>query len=100
MGTDNPQPKSKRGTRRWIARANAYRIQVTTVTWQQWLDADEAFSAAQAAVAAVPIAGPVDLYTMASASVIYDAVKIPRHNRAPIARGVADHLVRLGMVLS
>jgi hypothetical protein len=92
----NPQPASKRGTREWIKRGNAYHRHNTAPSWQALMDAELVFSDAQAAVADVPIAGPADLDAMTGASVIYDRVDICRHNRAPIARVVAQEYFRLG----
>jgi hypothetical protein len=92
----NPQPASKRGTREWIKRGNAYHRRFTAPSWQGLMDAELVFSDAQAAVADVPIAGPADLDAMTAASVIYDRVDICRHNRAPIARVVAQEYFRLG----
>ena len=92
----NPQPASKRGTREWIKRGNAYHRRVTAPAWQALMDAELVFSDAQAAVADVPIAGPADLDAMTAASVIYDRVDICRHNRAPISRVVAQEYFRLG----
>jgi uncharacterized protein involved in high-affinity Fe2+ transport len=63
------------------------------------MDAELVFSDAQAAVADVPIEGPTDLDAMTAASVIYDRVDICRHNRAPIARVVAQEYFRLGQAV-
>jgi hypothetical protein len=57
---------------------------------------EQAFSEAQEAVAANPIASAADLHVMAACSAIYDAVELNRHNRAPIARVVAQEYFRLG----
>jgi hypothetical protein len=92
----NPQPASKRGTREWIKRGNAYHRRFTAPSWQALMDAELVFSDAQDAVADVPIAGPADLDAMTAASVIYDHVDICRHNRAAIARVVAAEYFRLG----
>jgi hypothetical protein len=93
----HPQPKSKKGTRRWIKQAQAYHLKVTPAPWHALMDAKQIFAAAQTAVAAVPIDGAADLYMMATCSVIYDRVELNRHNRAPIAVMVADEMVRMGM---
>jgi len=37
-----------------------------------------------------------DLHAMAACSAIYDEVELNRHNRAPIARVVAQEYFRLG----
>jgi hypothetical protein len=60
------------------------------------MTAETAFAEAQAAVASVPIAGIANVHAMAACSVIYDRVELNRHNRAPIARVVAQEYFRLG----
>jgi hypothetical protein len=95
----NPQPANKRGTREWIKRGNAYHRRATAPSWQALMDAELVFSDAQDAVADVPIAGPADLDAMTAASVIYDRVEVCRHNRAPIARVVAQEYFRLGQAV-
>jgi hypothetical protein len=92
----HPAPKSKRGKRRWIRQMAAYHREVTPAAFHALMDAERAFDAAQIAVAAIPIASVADLHAMAAASVIYDAVELNRHNRAPIARVVAQEYFRLG----
>jgi hypothetical protein len=92
----NPEPKSKRGRRRWIKRMGAYEREVMAAEFQALIDAEQAFSEAQEAVAANPIASAADLHVMAACSAIYDAVELNRHNRAPIARVVAQEYFRLG----
>jgi len=92
----NPQPASKRGTRKWIRRGSAYHASVTAPSWQALMEAEKTFAEAQAAVASVPIAGAADVQALAACSVVYDRVELCRHNRAPIARVVAQELSRLG----
>ena len=92
----HPQPKSRKGTRRWIKKAQAYHLEVTPAAWHALMDAEQAFAAAQTAVAVIPIAGAADLHAMAACSAIYDEVELNRHNRAPIARVVAQEYFRLG----
>jgi hypothetical protein len=85
----NPQPASKRGTRKWIRRGSVYHANVTAPSWQTLMEAETAFAEAQTAVANVPIAGVADVQAMAACSIIYDHVELARINRAPIARIVA-----------
>jgi hypothetical protein len=92
----HPQPKSKRGKRRWIKQMAAYEREVISADWQTLMTAEQAFDAAQTAVAAIPIASTSDLHAMAACSAIYDEVELNRHNRAPIARVVAQEYFRLG----
>ena len=92
----NPEPKSKRGGRRWIKRMGAYEREVMAAEFQALIAAEQVFSEAQETVAAIPIAGPADLHAMAACSAIYDEVELNRHNRAPIARVVVQEYVRLG----
>ena len=91
----HPQPKSKRGKRRWIKQMVAYEREVST-DLQALIAAEQAFDAAQTAVAAIPIASTADLHAMAACSAIYDEVELNRHNRAPIARVVTQEYFRLG----
>jgi hypothetical protein len=95
----NPEPKSKKGKRRWIKQMGACEREVLSADWQALIAAEQAFDAAQTAVAAIPIAGPADLHAMAACSAIYDEVELNRHNRAPIARAVAQEYFRLGKVV-
>jgi hypothetical protein len=60
------------------------------------ITAEQAYATAQITVAAIPISSPADLHAMAACSAIYDEVELNRHNRAPIARVVAQEYVRLG----
>jgi hypothetical protein len=92
----HPQPKSKRGKRRWIKQMAAYEREVISADWQALIAAEQTFDAAQTAVAAIPIASTSDLHAMAACSAIYDEVELSRHNRAPIARVVAQEYFRLG----
>jgi hypothetical protein len=92
----NPQPKSKKGKRRWIKQMGAYEREVMSADFQALIAAEQAFSEAQEAVAANPIASAADLHAMAACSAIYDEVELNRHNRAPIARVVAQEYFRLG----
>jgi hypothetical protein len=92
----HPQPKSKKGKRRWIKQMAAYHSEVTPASWHALMAAEQAFANAQIAVAAIPIASVADLHAMAACSTIYDAVELCRHNRAPIARVVAQEYFRLG----
>jgi hypothetical protein len=92
----NPQPASKRGTRKWIRRGSDYHAKVTAPSWQALMTAETAFAEAQAAVARAPIAGMADVQALAACSVIYDRVEVARINRAPIARVVAQEYHRLG----
>jgi hypothetical protein len=92
----NPSPASRKGRRRWIRRASVEREAIVATPWQALMTAETAFAVAQAAVASVPIAGTADVQAMAACSVIYDRVELARHNRAPIARVVAQELFRLG----
>jgi len=92
----HPQPKSKKGKRRWIKQMAAYHREVTPAAWHALMDAEQAFAAAQTAVAAIPIAGAADLHAMAACSAIYDEIELNRQNRAPIARVVAQEYFRLG----
>jgi hypothetical protein len=92
----HPEPKSKRGRRRWIRQMAAYHREVTPAAWQALIAAEQTFDAAQTAVAATPIASTTDLHAMAACAAIYDEVELARHNRAPIARVVAQQLFRLG----
>ena len=92
----HPQPKSKKGKRRWIKQMGAYEREVLSADWQALIAAEQAFAAAQTAVAAIPISSPADLHAMAVCSAIYDEVELNRHNRAPIARVVAQEYFRLG----
>ena len=48
----NPEPKSKRGGRRWIKRMGAYEREVMAAEFQALIAAEQAFSEAQDAVAA------------------------------------------------
>jgi hypothetical protein len=48
----HPEPKSKRGKRRWIKQMAAYHREVTPASWHALMDAEQAFAAAQTAVAA------------------------------------------------
>jgi hypothetical protein len=90
----NPQPKSKRGIRKWIKRAGAYHDSVATRSWRALIDAESAFAKAQDDVAEAPIASNADLHTMVACSVMYDRVELARHNRAPLAVRVAGELFR------
>jgi hypothetical protein len=96
----NPQPASKRGTRKWIRRGSDYHAKVTTPSWQALMTAETAFAEAQAAVARVPIVSTADVHALVACSVVYDAVELCRHNRALIARVVAQELFRLGKAVS
>jgi hypothetical protein len=60
------------------------------------MEAETAFVQAQDAVASVPIASAADVQALIACSVIYDEVELCRHNRAPIARAVAQEYFRLG----
>ena len=95
----NPQPASRRGTKRWIRKGAVYHDRVTTPSWQTLIDAETGFVAAQNAVAGTPIAGPADVQAMAACSILYDEVELARHNRAPIARMVALEYFRLGQAV-
>jgi hypothetical protein len=92
----HPEPKSKRGKRRWIKQMGAYEREVVYADWQALIAAEQGYAAAQTAVAAIPIASATDLHAMAACSAKYDEVELNRHNRAPIARVVAQELFRLG----
>jgi hypothetical protein len=92
----NPKPSSKRAIRKWIKRTGAYHDLVTAPSWQAMFTAETAFVEAQDAVANVPIAGAADVQALVACSVIYDEVELARHNRAPIARVVAQEYFRLG----
>ncbi|WP_426533640.1 hypothetical protein [Bradyrhizobium sp. McL0615] len=92
----NPEPKSKRGRRRWIKRMGVYEREVMAAEFQDLIAAEQTFSEAQEAVATIPISSPADLHIMAACSTVYDEVELNRHNRAPIARVVALGYFRLG----
>jgi hypothetical protein len=94
----NPQPASKRGTRRWIKRGSAYHARLTAPSWQALLVAETAFTERQTAVAAVPIAGKADLRIMIAAAELYDVLYLARINRSPIARAVIAHFAREGVL--
>jgi hypothetical protein len=96
----HPQPKSRRATRKWIKKGNAYHQRVTTPSWQALMRAELIFARAQCEVALVPITGPADLHGMAVASAKYDRVELARGNRAPIGLMVAHEIVLGRTVLS
>lgn len=92
----HPEPKSKRGKRRWIKQMGAFEREFMSAEFQALIAAEQAFAAAQTAVAAIPLAGAADLQAMAACAAVYDEVELNRHNRAPIARVVAQEYFRLG----
>jgi hypothetical protein len=92
----NPKPSSKRAIRKWIKMTGAYHDLVAAPSWQAMITAETAFAEAQEAVANVPITGAGDVQALAASSVIYNEVELNRHNRAPIARVVAQEYFRLG----
>jgi hypothetical protein len=90
----NPQPASKRGTRRWIKRGSAYHQRLTAPSWQALMQAEMDFATAQTVLAAVRIASVDDFKTMIAAAEHYDSVELCRVNRAPIARTVVAYFAR------
>jgi hypothetical protein len=91
----HPQPKNQRGTRKWIKKGSAYRMRVTSPSWQALMRAELVFVTAQCEVALVPITGAADLHGMAVASAKYDRVELARVNRGFIGLMVADEIAGL-----
>jgi len=73
----NPQPKGKRATRKWIKRGSAYHQRVTAPSWQALMRAELEFAKAQCEVALVPVTGAADLHAMAAASATMTASSSP-----------------------
>jgi hypothetical protein len=95
--TQNPSPASRKGRRRWLRRSSVHRESIVAAPWQALMTAETAFVEAQDAVASVPVSGVANVHALAAAcSVVYDRVELARHNRAPIARVVAQELCRYG----
>jgi hypothetical protein len=90
----HPQPRSKRGTRKWIKKGAAYHQRLTAPSWQALMQAEVDFAEAQAALAAVRIASVDDFKTMIAAAELYDGLELCRINRAPIARAVVAYFAR------
>ena len=59
--------------------------------------AETAFTEAQTAVAAVPIAGKGDLQALVKAAERFDVLYLARINRSPIARAVIAHFAKEGV---
>jgi hypothetical protein len=91
----HPQPKSRRGTRKWIQKAGKVHEAIVRPRWLDLLTAEQAFADAQVAFANVKPANEHDLSMMACHAVIYDEVELARRNTAPISRVVARDLLRL-----
>lgn len=91
----HPQPRSRRGVRKWIKKAGKVHETLVRPSWLELLSAEQAFADAQIGLAKVRPADEHDLISMASHAVIYDEVSLTRRNAAPISRVVAYHLLRL-----
>jgi hypothetical protein len=89
----NPMPTSRRGKKKWLKRANAFREPMIPIRWQALMQAETDFAAAQDALAAIPPADAGDIRTKMACAALYDAVEIARINRAPIARAVVADLI-------
>jgi hypothetical protein len=91
----HPQPKSRRGIRKWIKKAGKVHEAIVRPPWLELLSAEQAFADAQLAFANVKPADERDLCMMACHAVVYDTVELSRRNTAPISRVVARDLLRL-----
>ena len=87
---DNPKPISKRGIKRWHRKyedqANAAK---TAAAWLALYHAQQAFLAAQMAVAKIHPADQNELCLMAAVATVYDKVKLSHGQQALISYGVA-----------
>ena len=90
----HPQPKSRKGFRKWIKKASKVNDALARPAWLELLDAEQAFADAQLAFAKVGPADERDLALMACHAVIYDEVSVTRPNTAPISRVVAYTLLK------
>jgi hypothetical protein len=92
---DNPQPKSRKGIKRWLRKARAVSDELTRQPFLDLLEEERVFAMAQLAFAKVKPADERDLVMMAAHAVIYDEVSLtgPR-NQNPISRVVAFYLLK------
>jgi hypothetical protein len=91
---DNPQPRSRRGVKRWIRKARVVSDGFVRQPFVDMLEAERVFTAAQVALAKIPPADARDLMMMACHAVIYDEVSMTGWNQAPLSRVVAYHLLK------
>jgi|GEM_PF-5380681 len=91
---EHPQPKSRRGVRKWLKKAGKVHETLVRPSWLELLSAEQAFVVAQVAFAKVKPADERELTMMACHATIYDDVSLTRRNTAPISRMVALHLAR------
>jgi hypothetical protein len=89
---EHPQPKSRKGIRKWIKKAGKVHERLVRPSWLELLSAEQAFADAQIAFAKVKPADERDLISMACHAIIYDEVSLTR--RKPISRVVAYHPMR------
>ena len=95
MGSRAPGTKSRKGRRRYLKRLNAHRETFIPQAWQALMQAETDFAEAQAALAAVPIAGMDDFKTMIVSAELYDDIELCRINRSPISRAVVAHVAEM-----
>ena len=91
----HPQPKSRRGTRKWLRKCSKVHEAIVRPPRLDLLSAEQAFADAQVAFANVKPADEHDLCMMACHAVVYDEVSLTRRNTAPISRVVARDMLRL-----
>lgn len=84
-----PRPTSKRGAKRWDRKVNDWRFEVMTPSWDRQMDAENAFRAAQMALAKIDPATDSELVAKAYCAVVYDAVRLATGNGAVIGFSVA-----------
>lgn len=90
----HPQPKSRRGIRKWIKKAGKVHEALVRPSWLELVQAEQVFADAQIALAKVVPADEQDLTMMACLATIYDDISLTRRNTAPISRVVAFYFVK------
>jgi hypothetical protein len=90
----HPQPRSRRGIRKWIKKAGKVHDDLVRPSWLDLLSAEQSFADAQVAFAKVEPVSQHELALMACHGVIYDEVTLTRRNTAPISRVVAFYTIR------
>jgi len=84
-----PRPTSKRGAKRWDRKVNDQRFEVMTPPWDRQMAAENAFRAAQMALAKVNPATDSELVAKAYCAVVFDAVRMAGPENAVIGFSVA-----------
>jgi hypothetical protein len=97
---ENPEPKSKRGRKRWIWKTQEHHYEVTQGAWVALQAAEKDFRAAQIAVAKVKPRDLADLELKAVVAAIYDDIELSCINRAPISRVVAFEMVQFRLAVT